>query len=99
MPALPDDCDSPTMSVSVVVVTHGSAATVARTLDCTARLPVDEVAVVDNESPDDTVAVFEAHMPANGQLVRQANLGFGAGNNAGVRALTTPADAVLFLNP
>src|SRR3954471_21907512 len=99
MPALPDDCDSPTMSVSVVVVTHRSAATVAHTLDCTARLPVHEVVVVDNDSPDETVAVVEAHMPVNGRLVRQPNLGFGAGNNAGVRALTTPADAVLFLNP
>src|SRR5689334_9754512 len=89
----------PSMSVSVVVVTHRSAATVARTLDCTARLPVQEVVVVDNDSPDETVAVVNGHLPANGRLVQQANVGFGAGNNAGVHALTTPVDAVLFLNP
>jgi GT2 family glycosyltransferase len=87
------------MSVSVVVVTHRSAATVARTVECTARLPVQEVVVVDNDSPDETVAVVNGHLPANGRLVQQANVGFGAGNNAGVHALTTPVDAVLFLNP
>src|SRR4051794_39365256 len=99
MPALPDDRDSAAMTVSVVVVTHRSAATVARTLDCTARLAVQEVVVVDNDSPDETVTVVEAHLPANGLLVRQANVGFGAGNNAGVSALTAWTDAVLFLNP
>lgn len=87
------------MSVSVVIVTHRSAATVARTLDCTALLPAAEVVVVDNDSPDETVAVVEGHLPPNGRLVQQRNVGFGAGNNAGVHALTTPVDAVLFLNP
>jgi GT2 family glycosyltransferase len=87
------------MSVSVIVVTHRSAATVARTLECAARLPAQEVVVVDNDSPDETVAVVKGHLPANGRLVQQANVGFGAGNNAGVRALATPVDALLFLNP
>ena len=87
------------MSVSVVVVTHRSAATVARTLECAAQLPAAEVVVVDNDSPDETVAVINGHLPANGRLVQQRNVGFGAGNNAGVHALTTPVDAVLFLNP
>lgn len=87
------------MSVSVVVVTHRSAATVARTLECTAKLPAAEVVVVDNDSPDETVPVIKGHLPPNGRLVQQANVGFGAGNNAGFHALTKPVDAVLFLNP
>jgi GT2 family glycosyltransferase len=86
-------------SVSVVVVTHQSSATVARTLDATRRLPVQQVVVVDNDSTDDTVTVVGAHLPPNGALVRQRNVGFGAGNNSGVRALSLPANAILFLNP
>lgn len=85
--------------VSVVIVTHRSASTIARTLECAAQLPVEQVVVVDNDSPDETVAVVKAHLPANGSLVRQRNVGFGAGNNAGVHALTKPVDAILFLNP
>ena len=89
----------PARSVSVVIVTFCSAGTVARTLACAGQLPAVEVVVVDNDSPDDTVTVIQSHLPPNGRLVQQSNVGFGAGNNAGVRALTKPADAVLFLNP
>ena len=85
--------------VSVVIVTHGSASTIARTLESAAKLPAEQVIVVDNDSPDDTVAVVQTHLPANGVLVQQPNVGFGAGNNAGAQALTAPVDAVLFLNP
>jgi GT2 family glycosyltransferase len=81
------------------VVTHRSATTIAATLRCLATPAVDEVVVVDNDSPDDTVAVIEANLPPGARLVRQANVGFGAGNNAGAAALTGRAEAVLFLNP
>lgn len=80
--------------VGVVVVTYASALTVGATLDA---LPVDELGglvVVDNASPDDTVAVLREREV---QVVGQANLGFSAGNNRGVHELST--ELVLFLNP
>lgn len=82
-----------------MVVTHGSAATVADTIASLAALPLEQVVVVDNDSPDETVTVARQVLPANGLLVEGDNVGFGAGNNRGVAALTEPCEAVLFLNP
>jgi N-acetylglucosaminyl-diphospho-decaprenol L-rhamnosyltransferase len=82
-----------------VVVTHRSADTVSATLRALTKLPLVEVIVVDNDSPDETSHVVAAELPPNGRLVSQDNLGFGAGNNRGVAELSAPVDAVLFLNP
>lgn len=82
-----------------MVVTHGSAATVADTIASLAALPLEQVVVVDNDSPDDTVTLVRGVLPASGVLVEGDNVGFGAGNNRGVAALTKPCEAVLFLNP
>jgi N-acetylglucosaminyl-diphospho-decaprenol L-rhamnosyltransferase len=82
-----------------VVVTHGSAVTIADTIASLAALPLEQVVVVDNDSPDATVTVVREVLPANGALVEGPNVGFGAGNNRGVAALTLPCEAVLFLNP
>lgn len=82
--------------VGVVIVTYASAATVEGTL---AALPTDRlgaVVVVDNSSPDDTVAVVRG---LGATVVEQPNLGFGAGNNRGERELPDDLDLVLFLNP
>ena len=87
------------LRASAVVVTHQSEDTVATTLRALAQLPLEEVIVVDNDSTDETSHVAAAALPANGRLVRQANRGFGAGNNRGVAELTAPAEFVLFLNP
>jgi N-acetylglucosaminyl-diphospho-decaprenol L-rhamnosyltransferase len=81
--------------VGVVVVTHQSASTVDRAL---AALPLDEVhvVVVDNASRDGSADLARRH----GVIVHeQANLGFGAGNNAGTALLPASVDLVLFLNP
>jgi N-acetylglucosaminyl-diphospho-decaprenol L-rhamnosyltransferase len=82
-----------------VVVTHGSAATIADTIASLAALPLEQVVVVDNDSPDETVTVVRKVLPAHGVLVQGDNVGFGAGNNRGVAALTRSCETVLFLNP
>lgn len=81
------------------MVTHRSAATIADTIVSLRALPLQQVVVVDNDSPDETVTVVERNLPAGGVLVRARNAGFGAGNNRGAAAATKPWDAVLFLNP
>ena len=85
--------------VGVVTVTYASASTIA---DCLTALPTRDlgaVVVVDNSSPDDTVAVVESLALPGVTLVHRPNLGFGAGNNAGVAALPPSVEYVLFLNP
>jgi len=85
--------------VGVVTVTYASASTIAA---CLTALPTDalgSVVVVDNSSPDDTVAVVESLALPGVTLVHRPNLGFGAGNNAGVAATPPGIEYVLFLNP
>nr|WP_283250918.1 glycosyltransferase [Rhabdothermincola salaria] len=81
------------MALDVVVVSHRSADHLAA---CLAGLPPEaHVVVVDNASPDASVAVAEA---AGAEVVAGAvNAGFAAGANRGA-ALGT-GEAVLFLNP
>ena len=85
--------------VGVVVVTHASATTVAAALRA---LPLGELAgtvVVDNASPDGTAELVEALGLPGVLVVRQANTGFGAGCDRGVRELPGAPPLVLFLNP
>lgn len=55
-----------------------------------------EVIVVDNASTDGSAELVEGRFP-NATVVRTANRGFAAGNNAGLAR--TSAEFVLFLNP
>ncbi len=89
-------------ALAVVVVAHGSAADLPRTLGALrAQLrPGDEVVVVDNDSPDGSAGAARAALDgvAGASVVETgANLGFAAGCHAGVRA--TGAPLVLLLNP
>jgi N-acetylglucosaminyl-diphospho-decaprenol L-rhamnosyltransferase len=83
-------------AVGVVVVTYRSAGHLP---SCLGPLPFDElgaVVVVDNASPDDSVAVARRY-PV--EVVEQANVGFGGGCNTGWRHLAQRCEWVLFLNP
>jgi hypothetical protein len=80
-------------SASVVVVTLNSLATIGR---CLESIRGHEAVVVDHGSTDGTVAFVRERHPEV-ELVEQANLGFSAGVNAGVRA--TSGAYVLLLNP
>ncbi|MEI6726087.1 MAG: glycosyltransferase [Actinomycetes bacterium] len=83
--------------MSVVVVTYESAATIAAALGPLRESShVGRVVVVDNHSTDDSAALAAA-AGADEVLVLDANLGFAAANNRGLRLCT--GESVLFLNP
>lgn len=90
---------APAATVGAVVVTFNSATTIGATLDALCELPLAEFVVVDNGSTDATTELVRRGLPAHGRLVEQANVGFGAGNNRGIRELTTDPDLLLLLNP
>ncbi len=62
------------------------------------EIPV-QVVVVDNASTDDTVEYIRTHFPEVHLIASDVNLGFGQGNNKGIRyALDNDADYVFLLN-
>lgn len=74
------------------------------TLDCIRSLkcigyPNFEIIVADNGSTDDSVKVIKGSYPEITLIENRKNLGFAAGNNAGIRpALLNNADYILLLN-
>src|SRR5262245_21290764 len=81
--------------VSAVVVTHNAAPWIERSLDSLGGTG-SEVIVVDNASTDGTPELGRERFP-DGRLIEQENRGFGAGNNAGMRAGS--GGYFLLLNP
>lgn len=85
----------PAARVSVVVVTHASAAVIG---DCLRALPPQaECIVVDNASPDSTIAEVRAARPTVRVIPEAVNRGFGAGCNRGMEAASR--EFILLLNP
>ena len=86
--------------LSVVIVTFNSAREIAGCLgalrDAAPRLPHD-IVVVDNASADDTVALLTRDWSDVRVVINDANRGFGAAANRGIRATT--GDRLLLLNP
>ena len=86
--------------VSVVIVTYNGEPWVRNCLNSLlSQLGQLHVVVVDNASSDETCRIIEAEYPAV-QLVRGAeNIGFGLGNNIGIRlAMARGARYVFLLN-
>ena len=87
------------MNLAVVIVTYGNAAHIGGTLR--ALRPQlrdeDELLIVDNASPDGTVAAAREAAPDARVLEQGENLGFAGGCNAGVES--SSARLLLFLNP
>lgn len=87
--------------IGVVVVTHASAATIEACLQrLLAARDVERVVVIDNASPDDTVAIVTRLAARDTRLVLAANddnRGFAAGCNQGATAIAQPWLA--FVNP
>ncbi len=81
--------------VSAIVVTHNAAPWIERPLE-SLRGTGAEVIVVDNDSEDGTLDLVRARFP-EAQILERDNLGFGAGNNAGMRAAS--GRYFLLLNP
>ncbi len=96
----------------VVIVNYRTSADVIeclRTLEAeTKAVPGTEVIVVDNASGDDSVDALRTYIAESGfedwarVIAHDANGGFAAGNNVGIRAnlaSETPADYFFLLNP
>jgi GT2 family glycosyltransferase len=102
MRAMPDSTSPTSPAVAVIVLTWNGK---DLTLDCLRSLDAVTTAgvrvyLVDNGSTDDTVAAVRrlAHDRVT-TIENGANLGFAAGNNAGIRrALADGADFILLLN-
>jgi hypothetical protein len=87
--------------IGVVVVSHRSARTLGRCLDCLrAAEGVAQIVVVDNASDDTSSVIVERQAKSDSRLQmldNAANHGFGYACNQGARLLDTPW--VAFVNP
>jgi GT2 family glycosyltransferase len=81
--------------VTVIIVTYNSAHCVPALARGLASCP--HITVVDNASRDGTVQAVRLGLPQARVAVQPRNLGFGAANNIGLRAASTPYS--LLLNP
>ena len=86
--------------VLVVIVTYNGALWIIECLKSVAGLDQDvKVLVIDNASTDNTVSLVNERFPSTDVIVLRHNLGFGVGNNIGLRkALDTGSKYVLLLN-
>jgi hypothetical protein len=89
------------MSLGMVVVTFKCREYALRCL-ASIRTQVPEAlartVIVDNASGDGTVEAVERHFPEVRRIVKQRNIGFAGGANAGIRALPE-CDVIVLLNP
>jgi GT2 family glycosyltransferase len=81
--------------VDAVIVSYNSAGTLRACVEPLTALPGVRVTVVDNDSPDDSLATI-ADLPAD-TLASGRNGGFGFGSNLGAARGSAPL--ILFLNP
>lgn len=88
------------MKLSVVIVSYNVRPFLLQTLDSVMRacegLDAD-VWVVDNASPDDSVAQVRQHYPQVRLIANEDNIGFARANNMAIRQ--SDAEYVLLLNP
>ncbi len=86
--------------VTAVVVTYRSARTIGQTLDAARRChdaQLLDIVVVDNASPDSTLALLARETGWLRVMTNSANLGFGKACNVGLDQVQSPF--TLFLNP
>jgi O-antigen biosynthesis protein len=87
-------------TVSIIIVTYASASRINDCLDALSRLQSrlsHEIIVVDNASPDDTVARIQARHPDVRLLAQSENWGFAGGVNRGVAQAR--GQQIALLNP
>lgn len=88
--------------VSVVVVSYNTREYTVKSLqsalDSRGFKPGEiEVILIDNNSPDDTVAYVKKHLPSVKVIANHENFGFGGGNNQGAKLAR--GKYLLLLNP
>ncbi len=88
-------------SLAAVVVSHASETDLPGCLGALVEASgVDRVVVVDNASPDRSVAVAQRDLGFRGSvLALDHNAGFAGGCNTGFQAVSAAAEFVAFLNP
>lgn len=88
------------MSVAVVIVTYNGAPWIRGCVRSVVSASQDvRVIVVDNASSDDTASILSTEFPMVELITLPKNVGFGRGNNLGIRrALDGGATYVLLLN-
>src|SRR5574337_1511216 len=86
-------------SVSIVVVTYNSAATIRACLDSVfgESRPATELIVVDNASTDETKVILDTYRNRATVILNTDHVGFSAACNQGIRA--SSGDYVVLLNP
>ena len=88
------------LTLDVVIVTYASRNLIRACLqslfDFAPSIPMS-VSVIDNDSPDDTVAVVRTEFPSAAVIARSSNDGFAVANNVALNA--SQASYVLVLNP
>jgi N-acetylglucosaminyl-diphospho-decaprenol L-rhamnosyltransferase len=93
------------ISVGVVIVTHNSERFMAKNLACLLRQTALPARLVIVDSGSASPHYLEAARLQAGQglaavdVVREANIGYGAGNNLGFKMLEDDCQYILFLNP
>jgi GT2 family glycosyltransferase len=91
---------TPDVKIAVVIVTYNGAPWIDQCIRSVAAQGVNALTiVVDNASSDDTCLVLQRSGLATTLIQSNNNIGFGAGNNLGIRrALDEGADFVFLLN-
>jgi len=86
-------------TLTIVIVSYNASRHLERCLESLTASPPStphQIIIVDNASPDDSVAMVRRRWPAVTVIVQPANAGFAAANNAGFRA--SDSELVLLLN-
>jgi hypothetical protein len=87
------------MTLSIIIVSFNASADLARCLESLAASPPvapHDITVVDNASTDGSAALVRERWPAVQLIELEANVGFAAGTNTGIRATT--GELLLLLN-
>jgi GT2 family glycosyltransferase len=87
------------MTLTIVIVSYNARTDLENCLASLEAAPPalpHDIVVVDNASPDRSAAAVRARFPAVKVIALDRNVGFAAGNNAGIKA--TAGDLVLLLN-
>jgi len=85
--------------VSIIIVTYNSAKEIQKCINSVLDQVFEpfEIIIVDNASVDNTVNLIQEEYPGLCLIRNQENIGFGGGNNVGVKHAN--GDIVVFLNP
>jgi GT2 family glycosyltransferase len=85
--------------VSIIIVTYNNAKEIQNCINSVLKQAFEpfEIIIVDNASADNTVNLIRESFPDIRIIRNQDNIGFGGGNNTGVKHAS--GDIIVFLNP